>query len=287
MAKIHTTLFFDEATNTATWLLVNSASKDCVIIDPVLDFDAASGKVTTSSADVLIEEIRKKNLSLLYVLETHVHADHMTGAAYLKETLGAEIVIGHGVLEVQKTFAPIFGLSDLALDGSSFDRLVRDGDTLAFGAETITVMPTPGHTPACVCYLIGDSVFVGDTLFMPDSGSARADFPGGDAGELYDSIQKILALPDATRVHLCHDYKGGGRDEFCCETTVLAQRESNIHVGGGTSRDEYIAKREARDETLKFPALLLPAIQVNLDAGRLPAPDAEGRRFLKLPLNAF
>ncbi|MEM7278438.1 MAG: MBL fold metallo-hydrolase [Pseudomonadota bacterium] len=287
MGSIHTTLYFDEATNTATWLLVNSASNECVIIDPVLDFDAASGTVTTSSADVLIETIRKQDLSLSYVLETHVHADHMTGAAYLKERLGAEIVIGAGVLEVQKTFAPIFGLSDLALDGSSFDRLVRDGDTLPFGDETITVMATPGHTPACVCYLVGDAVFVGDTLFMPDSGSARADFPGGDAGELYDSIQKILALPDATRMHLCHDYKGGGREEFCCETSILEQRKNNTHVGGGTSRDDYIATREARDQNLKFPALLLPAIQVNLDAGCLPAPDSDGRRYLKIPLDAF
>ena len=218
------------------------------------------------------------------MLETHAHADHLSAAPYLKEKTGAPIGIGARITEVQRTFAPVFGLEDVSGDGREFDRLFRDGETITIGGLQVEVMHTPGHTPACVSYRIGEAVFVGDTLFMPDYGTARADFPGGDARTLYRSIHRLLALPDATRLYLCHDYKAPGRDHFAWETTVGEEKTRNIHVGGGVDEASFVAMREARDATLAAPVLLLPSLQVNIRAGRLPDPDRDGRRFLRIPL---
>ena len=275
---------FDEATHTVSYVVWDPATRRAAIIDPVLDYDHRTGRVSHRSADDLLGIVADQGLSVDWVLETHAHADHLSAAPYLKEKTGAPIGIGARITEVQRTFAPVFGLDDVSGDGREFDRLFRDGETIAIGGLQVEVMHTPGHTPACVSYRIGEAVFVGDTLFMPDYGTARADFPGGDARTLYRSIHRLLALPDATRLYLCHDYKAPGRDHFAWETTVGEEKTRNIHVGGGVDETSFVAMREARDATLAAPVLLLPSLQVNIRAGRLPDPDRDGRRFLKIPL---
>lgn len=275
---------FDEATHTVSYVVWDPATRRAAIIDPVLDYDHRTGRVSHRSADDLLGFVADQGLSVDWVLETHAHADHLSAAPYLKEKTGAPIGIGARITEVQRTFAPVFGLDDVSGDGREFDRLFRDGETIAIGGLQVEVMHTPGHTPACVSYCIGEAVFVGDTLFMPDYGTARADFPGGDARTLYRSIHRLLALPDATRLYLCHDYKAPGRDHFAWETTVGEEKTRNIHVGGGVDEASFVAMREARDATLAAPVLLLPSLQVNIRAGRLPDPDRDGRRFLKIPL---
>ena len=275
---------FDEATHTVSYVVWDPATRRAAIIDPVLDYDHRTGRVSHRSADDLLGFAAGQGLSVDWVLETHAHADHLSAAPYLKEKTGAPIGIGARITEVQRTFAPVFGLEDVSGDGREFDRLFRDGETITIGGLQVEVMHTPGHTPACVSYRIGEAVFVGDTLFMPDYGTARADFPGGDARTLYRSIHRLLALPDATRLYLCHDYKAPGRDHFAWETTVGEEKTRNIHVGGGVDEASFVAMREARDATLAAPVLLLPSLQVNIRAGRLPDPDRDGRRFLKIPL---
>ena len=275
---------FDEATHTVSYVVWDPATRRAAIIDPVLDYDHRTGRVSHRSADDLLGFAAGQGLSVDWVLETHAHADHLSAAPYLKEKTGAPIGIGARITEVQRTFAPVFGLDDVSGDGREFDRLFRDGETITIGGLQVEVMHTPGHTPACVSYRIGEAVFVGDTLFMPDYGTARADFPGGDARTLYRSIHRLLALPDATRLYLCHDYKAPGRDHFAWETTVGEEKTRNIHVGGGVDEASFVAMREARDATLAAPVLLLPSLQVNIRAGRLPDPDRDGRRFLRIPL---
>lgn len=275
---------FDEATHTVSYVVWDPTTCRAAIIDPVLDYDHRTGRVSHRSADDLLGFVADQGLSVDWVLETHAHADHLSAAPYLKEKTGAPIGIGARITEVQRTFAPVFGLDDVSGDGREFDCLFRDGETFALGGLEVEVMHTPGHTPACVSYRIGEAVFVGDTLFMPDYGTARADFPGGDARTLYRSIHRLLALPDATRLYLCHDYKAPGRDHFAWETTVGEEKTRNIHVGGGVDEASFVAMREARDATLAAPVLLLPSLQVNIRAGRLPDPDRDGRRFLRIPL---
>lgn len=280
--------FFDEATFTASYVLYDERGGQCAIVDPVLDFDPAAGRTATTSAEQITSFIDEQDLSVRWILETHVHADHLSAAHWLRERCGGEIVIGYAVCEVQAAFVELFGLAGtVATDGSQFDRLVADGDQLELGWMKIDVLHTPGHTPACCTYLVDDIAFVGDTLFMPDFGSARTDFPGGDAARLYDSIQRILALPGATRLFLCHDYKAPGRDEYCWETTVAAQKAGNIHVHDGVGKADFIEFRTSRDADLPVPKLLLPAVQVNIRAGALPAPDGDGIARLLLPLNVL
>lgn len=276
--------WFDEATNTVTYVVWDPATRHAAIIDPVLDYDHRSGRASHRAADTLLGFIADHELTVQWILETHAHADHLSAAPYLKEKTGAPVGIGEHITEVQRTFAPVFGLDDVSGDGREFDRLFRDGEMFPLGGLQVEVIHTPGHTPACVSYRIGDAVFVGDTLFMPDYGTARADFPGGDARTLYRSIQKLLALPDDTRLYLCHDYKAPGRDHYAWETTVADEKSHNVHVGGGVDEDRFVAMREARDATLAAPTLLLPSLQVNIRAGRLPAPEDNGRRYLKIPL---
>ena len=278
--------FFDEATFTVTYVVSDPAPSRAAIIDPVLDYDPASGRTSTTSADEVITYVRANDLAVDWILETHVHADHLSGAPYFKETLGGQTAIGAAVQAVQNVFKGVFNLKDLAADGSQFDRLFEDGDTFPVGDIEGRVIATPGHTPACITYVIGDSAYVGDTLFMPDFGTARTDFPGGDAGQLYDSIQKTLSLPDDTRLFMCHDYKAQGRDVYAWETTVAEQRDNNIHINKNVSREEFINMREGRDAQLGMPKLILPSIQVNVRAGQLPAPEDNGVRFLKIPLDA-
>ena len=275
---------FDDATNTVSYVVWDPSTYRAAIIDPVLDYDHRSGRASHRSADTLLGVVDDHGLTVDWILETHAHADHLSAAPYLKEKTGAPIGIGERITEVQRTFAPVFGLEDVSGDGREFDRLFREGDLFPLGALQVEVLHTPGHTPACVSYRIGDAVFVGDTLFMPDYGTARADFPGGDARTLYRSIQKLLALPPQTTLYLCHDYKAPGRDHYAWETTVADERARNVHIGGGVDEDSFVAMREARDATLSAPALLLPSLQVNIRAGRLPAPDADGRRYLKIPV---
>lgn len=275
---------FDQATHTASYVAWDPATRRAAVIDPVLDYDHRAGRVSHRSADDLLGFVAEQGLSVDWVLETHAHADHLSAAPYLQEKTGAPIGIGARITEVQRTFAPVFGLDDVSGDGREFDRLFRDGDSFPLGGLQVEVMHTPGHTPACVSYRLGEAVFVGDTLFMPDYGTARADFPGGDARTLYRSIHRLLALPDATRLYLCHDYKAPGRDHFAWETTVGEEKAHNIHVGGGVDEASFVAMREARDATLAAPVLLLPSLQVNIRAGRLPDPDRDGRRYLRIPL---
>ena len=282
----HITAFFDEPTGSVSYLVADPATKQAAVIDPVLDFDAASGSISTRSAERILAAAGEQGLSIVLVLETHPHADHLTAAPFFRERTGARVAIGDGVREVQKTFAPMFGASDVKSDGGDFDLLLEDGQQLPLGELTIEVIATPGHTPACVSYKVGDAVFVGDTIFMPDYGTARTDFPGGDARQLYRSIHKLLALPPETRLFLCHDYKAPGRDEFAWETTVAEQRASNVHIGSGVSEEDFVAMREKRDSTLSAPKLLLPAIQVNIRGGRLPPPEANGVSYLKIPVKA-
>ena len=276
--------WFDDATNTISYMVWDPATRHAAIIDPVLDYDHRSGRASHRSADTLLGFVADHGLAVQWILETHAHADHLSAAPYLKEKTGAPIGIGEHITDVQRTFAPVFGLDDVSGEGREFDSLFRDGDTFALGDLVVEVIHTPGHTPACVSYRIGDAVFVGDTLFMPDYGTARADFPGGDARTLYRSIQKLLALPPHTRLYLCHDYKAPGRDYFAWETTVADEKTRNVHVGGGVDEDSFVAMRETRDATLSAPTLLLPSLQVNIRAGRLPEPENNGRRYLKIPL---
>ena len=280
------TAFFDEATNTVSYLVVDPATRDAAIIDPVLDYDAASGEVDTASADRILAAVDARDLRVTLVLETHAHADHLSAAPYIKAKTGALIGIGEHIRDVQKIFRPVFAADDLKADGSDFDRLFADGERFHIGSLEVEVIHTPGHTPADISYRIGDALFVGDTLFMPDYGTARADFPGGDARQLYRSIRKLLELPRETRIFLCHDYKAPGRDEFAWETTVGAQRDASVHVHDGVSEDDFVAMREARDATLSAPKLLLPSIQVNIRAGRFPPAEANGVRYMKIPVKA-
>ncbi|TQM10329.1 glyoxylase-like metal-dependent hydrolase (beta-lactamase superfamily II) [Pseudoxanthomonas sp. 3HH-4] len=276
---------FDESTNTISYVVWDPATAQAAIIDPVLDYDHRSGRASHRSADALLAFAAEQGLAVAWILETHAHADHLSAAPWLKEKTGAPICIGEHIRDVQRTFAPVFGLEDVSGDGREFDRLFRDGETFPLGGLQVRVMHTPGHTPACVSYRIGDAVFVGDTLFMPDYGTARADFPGGDARTLYRSIHALLSLPDDTRLFLCHDYKAPGRDHYAWETTVADEKARNVHIGGSVTEEDYVKMREARDATLAAPVLLLPSLQVNIRAGRLPGPEANGRRYLKIPLD--
>ncbi|HBP0979040.1 MBL fold metallo-hydrolase [Comamonas sp. Y6] len=276
--------FFDEATNTVTYLVADPATRQAAVIDPVLDYDHRSGKVSTTSADQVLAAAATQALDIAWILETHAHADHLSAAPYLKARTGAQVAIGEHIRDVQTIFRPVFNLDDVSGDGSEFDRLLRDGETLTIGDLKVDVLHTPGHTPACVSYRIGDAVFVGDTLFMPDYGTARADFPGGSAQTLYQSIQKLLALPTETRLFMCHDYKAPGRDRYAWESTVAEERARNVHVHEGVSADEFVAMRQRRDATLAAPTLLLPSIQVNIRAGRWPEAESNGVRYLKIPM---
>ena len=286
MRKPDVTAFFDEATNTVTYVVADTSSGAAAIIDPVLDFDAAAGRTSTDSADELIAFVQDHGLRIDWILETHVHADHLTAAPYLKEQLGGQIGIGEHVVAIQETFKAVFNIADLETDGRQFDYLFSADDAFSIGNIEAGVLYTPGHTPACITYVIGDAAFVGDTLFMPDFGTARTDFPGGDAATLYDSIQQIFALPGDTRLFMCHDYKAPGRDEFAWETSVAEQRASNIHINDSVSRDDFIAMREGRDRQLGMPKLILPSIQVNVRAGDLGPAEDNGVHYLKIPLNA-
>lgn len=276
--------FFDEPTNTVSYVVSDPASRQAVVIDPVLDYDFRSGKAELRSAKAILDYLRSAGLTALFVLETHAHADHLSGAPYIKAKTGAKVVIGEHIRDVQRIFRPVFNATDISGDGSEFDRLVADGEKLALGELQIEVMATPGHTPACMSYKIADAVFVGDTLFMPDYGTARADFPGGNARTLYRSIQRLLALPAQTRLFMCHDYKAPGRDNYAWETTVGEERARNVHVGSGVSEDEFVAMRERRDATLAAPLLLLPSIQVNIRAGQFPPAESNGVHYLKVPV---
>lgn len=278
--------FFDEPTNTASYVLKDPATKVAAIIDSVLDYDAAAGRTSTKAADEVIAFVKERGFDVQWLLETHVHADHLSAAPYLKDKLGGKIAIGANITVVQDVFGKVFNAgTEFERDGSQFDTLFKDGDKIRIGEMTGTAMHTPGHTPACMTYVFGDAAFIGDTLFMPDYGTARADFPGGSARDLYRSIRKVLALPPETRLFLCHDYKAPGRDKFVWETTVAEQRKSNIHVRDGVTEDEYVAMREARDKTLGMPKLIIPSIQVNMRAGDLPEAEDNGVRYLKVPLN--
>ncbi|WP_372918503.1 MBL fold metallo-hydrolase [Sandarakinorhabdus sp.] len=281
------TPFFDPATNTWTYLVADPATGDAVIIDAVLDYEPKGAVVSHAGLERLLAAAQQRQLQLKYVMESHVHADHLAGGHWLRDKTGAPLVIGARISEVQREFAPRFGMDDLAADGRQFDMLLDDGAALRLGNLTIRVLHTPGHTPACVTYLIGDAAFVGDTMFMPDYGTARCDFPGGDAATLHASIAKILALPPETRIFVGHDYLPAGRSEFACETTVAAQKAGNIHVHDGVAAADFIAMRRARDATLTPPQLILPSLQVNIAAGELPPADSKGRRFLRLPLQVI
>lgn len=276
--------FFDEPTNTVSYLVWDPASMEGVVIDPVLNFDHRSGEASVQSADAMLAEAKKLGIKLGTVLETHAHADHLSGAPYIKLKTGAKVAIGEHIKDVQKIFRPVFNALDVSGDGSEFDHLFKDGERFKIGTLDGEVIYTPGHTPACVSYKIGDAVFVGDTLFMPDFGTARADFPGGDAHALYRSIQRVLSLPPQTRLFMCHDYKAPGRDQYAWETTVGEERARNVHVREGVTEGEFVKMREARDKTLATPLLLLPAIQVNIRAGKLPPAEANGVQYLKVPV---
>ena len=277
--------FFDEVTNTISYIVKDPASNACAIVDSVMDIDYAAGRITYDHADELIADIRKRGLELHWQIETHVHADHLSAAPYIQEKLGGKIGIGKQITVVQDTFGKVFNEgTEFQRDGSQFDRLFENGDTYEIGTMSAFAIHTPGHTPACMTHAIGDAAFVGDTLFMPDAGSARADFPGGDAGILYDSIQKVLSLPEDMRLFMCHDYAPEGR-EIRWETTVGEERTHNIHVGGGKSREEFVAMREARDKSLDMPKLIIPSLQVNMRAGNLPPEEDDGKTYLKVPIN--
>lgn len=278
--------FFDEPTFTVSYLVWDPATRRGAVIDSVLDFDPKSGRTGTHSVETILKAAEREGVTIDWLLETHAHADHISAAPFLKKATAAPIVIGEHIKAVQRVFKDVFNLSYITADGRPFDRLVTDGETLPLGDLEVKVLHTPGHTPACVSYLIGDALFVGDTVFMPDYGTARTDFPGGDARTLYRSIQRMLALPVETRVFLCHDYKAPGRDAYAWQTTIGKEKSENIHLAG-VSEDEFVAMREARDKTLAMPALILPSIQVNIQAGELPPAEANGVRYLKLPINAL
>ncbi len=276
--------FFDEPTNTVSYLVADPATKKAAIIDPVLDYDHSSGEADTRSVEAMLKAAEDAGNTVEWVLETHAHADHLSGAPFIKAKTGAKIGIGEHIKDVQRIFRPIFNATDLKTDGSDFDHLFRDGERFKVGELEVEVLYTPGHTPADISYKIEDAVFVGDTLFMPDYGTARADFPGGDAHKLYRSIKRLLALSPETRLFMCHDYKAPGRDTFAWETTVREQRENNVHAKDGVSEDEFVAMRQARDTKLSAPKLLLPSIQVNIRAGKFPPAEANGVRYLTIPV---
>ncbi len=277
---------FDEATNTITYIVKDPASDACAIVDSVMDIDYAAGRITYDHADALISEIKSRGLRLEWIIETHVHADHLSAAPYLQQELGGKIGVSEKIIVVQETFGKVFNEgTEFQRDGSQFDALFKDGDTYMVGTMPCFAMATPGHTPACMVHVMGDAAFVGDTLFMPDGGSARADFPGGDAGELYESIQKVLALPDDMRLFMCHDYGPNGR-EIEWETTVANEKAHNIHVGGGKTREEFIKFRTERDAQLAMPKLIIPSLQVNMRAGEVPT-DKDGNQMLKVPVNGL
>ena len=278
------TAFFDDATNTISYVVRDPDSTTCAVVDSVMDIDMPSGRITYAHADAMIAHIKAEGLTLEWIIETHVHADHLSAAPYIQQKLGGKIGIGENILIVQEVFGKIFNEgTEFQRDGSQFDRLFSDGDTYTIGGMTCFAMHTPGHTPACMTHVMGDAAFVGDTLFMPDGGSARADFPGGDAAQLYDSIQKVLSLPDAMRLFMCHDYGPGGRD-IQWETTVGAEKTDNIHVGGGKTKEDFVRFRTTRDAQLAMPRLILPSLQVNMRAGEVPR-DKDGNPMLKLPVN--
>jgi glyoxylase-like metal-dependent hydrolase (beta-lactamase superfamily II) len=284
----HIQAFFDEATNTITYVVSDPQGTSCAVIDSVLDFDYASGRTDTRAADAVIAYIRAQGLKLDWILETHVHADHLSAAPYIQVALGGQLGIGAQITVVQHTFGKVFNEGTrFARDGSQFDRLFQDGDSFMIGQLRGDVLHTPGHTPACLTYVIGDAAFVGDTLFMPDFGTARCDFPGGSAATLYDSIQRILSLPEATRIFVGHDYKAPGRDDYAWETTVGAQKALNKHVGEGRPKAEFVAMRQARDATLAMPRLIIPSLQVNMRAGHMPEPEDNGATYLKVPINGL
>ena len=276
--------FFDEPTNTVSYLLVDPVTNRAAVVDPVLDYDHKAGEVDVRSVNTILKVADEAGYRIEWALETHAHADHLSGAPYLKAKTGAKIGIGEHIREVQKIFRPIFNATDLNTDGSDFDHLFRDGEHFRIGKLEVKVIYTPGHTPADISYKVQDAVFVGDTLFMPDYGTARADFPGGDAGQLYHSIRRLLSLPPETRLFMCHDYKAPGRDTYAWETTVQEQRERNVHVREGVSEDDFVAMRTARDAKLPAPTLLLPSIQVNIRAGRFPQSEQNGVRYLVIPV---
>ncbi|MBK0399884.1 MBL fold metallo-hydrolase [Limibaculum sp. M0105] len=279
------TAYFDEATNTVSYVVRDPGSAKAAIIDSVLDFDQAAGRTMTASADRIIADVQAEKLEVEWLLETHVHADHLSAAPYLQQKLGGRIGIGENITVVQDTFGKIFNAgTEFERDGSQFDRLFREQDRFEIGALSGFVLHTPGHTPACLTYVIGDAAFVGDTLFMPDYGTARCDFPGGSAADLWESIQKVLSLPDHTRLFMCHDYKAPGRDCFAWETTVAEERATNVHIAG-RSKEEFVEMREARDATLGMPRLIIPSIQVNMRAGNMPPAEDNGTVYLKVPLN--
>jgi glyoxylase-like metal-dependent hydrolase (beta-lactamase superfamily II) len=278
--------FFDEPNNTISYLVADPATRDAAVIDPVLDFDLASGEADTRSAERILAFAAAHEWRIVMVLETHAHADHLSAAPYIKARTGAVIGIGEHIRDVQKIFRPVFALEDLRTDGSDSDQLFSDGERFLIGEMEVEVLHVPGHTPADIAYRIGDAAFVGDTLFMPDYGTARADFPGGDARQLFRSIRRVLALPEETRLFLCHDYKAPGRDDYRWETTVGEQRRSSVHVHDGVSEDAFVAMREARDATLSVPKLLLPSIQVNIRAGTFPKADSNGVSYLRIPVRA-
>ncbi len=280
--------FFDPATFTVSYVVSDPATKQAAIVDSVLDYDPKSGRTSKASADAVIDYVRAQGLTVQWILETHVHADHLSAAPYLKEQVGGQLAIGSNIRTVQDVFGKVFNAgTEFQRDGSQFDRLFEDGEIFQLGSIEARALHTPGHTPACMTYVIGDAGFVGDTLFMPDYGTARCDFPGGDARELYRSIRKIYALPDETRLFMCHDYLPEGREEYQWETTVAAQKAHNIHVHEGVSEDEFVAMREKRDATLAMPVLILPSVQVNMRAGHFPPPDENGLTYLKIPVDAL
>jgi glyoxylase-like metal-dependent hydrolase (beta-lactamase superfamily II) len=280
--------FFDEDTFTVSYVVTDPATRRCAVVDSVLDYEPESGRTSYRSADAIIAHVRAHGLTVEWLIETHVHADHLSAAPYIKDKLGGRLGIGEKITIVQDVFGKIFNAgTEFQRDGRQFDHLFKDGEEFTVGTLPAHAIHTPGHTPACMTWVIGDAAFVGDTLFMPDFGTARCDFPGGDARQLYRSIQKIFALPDETRLFMCHDYKAPGRDEYRWETTVGAEKRHNIHVHEGVSEDEFVAMRTARDKTLGMPRLIIPSVQVNMRAGELPPPEDNGTRYLKIPLNVF
>ncbi len=284
----HIEPFFDPATFTYSYVVSDPQTGQCAVIDSVLDYDPASGRTSHATAQRLVDYVREQDLKVQWLLETHVHADHLSAAPYLRQQLGGQLAIGDRITVVQDTFGRLFNAgTGFATDGRQFDHLFHDGDTFQVGNIQARAIHTPGHTPACMTYVIGDAAFVGDTLFMPDYGTARCDFPGGDARTLYQSIQKLFALPGDTRVFMCHDYKAPGREEFLYETTIAAEREHNVHVHAGISEDQFVAMRTARDATLSMPTLILPSVQINMRGGELPEPESNGTRYLKIPLDVL
>ncbi len=287
-SRPHVEAFFDEATFTYSYVVSDPQTRQCALIDSVLDYEPNSGRTSHKSADQLIAYVRAHDLTVQWILETHVHADHLSASHYLKQQLGGSLGIGDRITVVQNTFAQLFNAEpEFATDGRQFDHLFRDGETFQVGGMEARAIHTPGHTPACMTYLIGDAAFVGDTLFMPDYGTARCDFPGGDARTLYQSIRKLFELPGETRVFMCHDYKAPGREQYLYQTSVGEERLHNVHVHEGVSEEDFVAMRQARDATLDMPKLILPSVQVNMRAGELPPPDSNGMRYLKIPLNAL